>query len=137
MRFRITIVSTIFLLSSAYAFAQSSGRVSGRVLDQTGAALPGVAIDLVVNARELTTNTDDAGAYGFVDVPPGQAELTYRLLNFGVQRRSVAVKSGTAVTTNVVMTLALSADVIVTGASSFRNVADVENPAANLRARAR
>ena len=40
-------------------YAQATGRVSGRVLDQTGAALPGVAIDLVVNSRELTTTTDE------------------------------------------------------------------------------
>ena len=34
------------------AGAQASGRVIGRVLDQTGAALPGVAIDLFVNDHE-------------------------------------------------------------------------------------
>ena len=33
---------------------------------------------------------------------------------------------------NVVLTLSLSADVIVTGARTFRNVADVEDPVANL-----
>jgi hypothetical protein len=33
-------------LVSSEALAQSSGTVSGRALDQTDAALPGVAIDL-------------------------------------------------------------------------------------------
>ena len=91
------------------------GRVSGRVLDQTGAALPGVAIDLVVDARELTTVTDDAGTYRFEGVPPGSAVLTFRLLNFSVLRRTVSVTNNTAVNANVVLTLSLSADVIVTG----------------------
>ncbi len=135
MRFRIAIfLAAILLVGDAHADARSLGHVSGRVLDQTGAALPGVAIDLVlvVDAVELTTTTDGEGAYRFENVPAGRAELTYRLLNFGVQRRSVIVLDGASVTTDVVLTLSLSADVIVTAASSFRNVADVENPAANL-----
>ena len=33
--------------------------MTGRVLDQTGAALPGVTIDLLVNSRQLTAVTDE------------------------------------------------------------------------------
>ena len=112
--------------------AQVPGRVSGRVLDQTGAALPGVAIDLVVDSRELTAVTDDTGAYRFAAVPAGSAELTFRLLNFSVLRRSVSVANGASVNADVVLTLSLSADVIVTAAGTFRSVADVEDPAASL-----
>ena len=133
MRFRIpTVLWVLLLCTSVNVHAQPTGRVSGRVLDQTGAALPGVTIDLVVNSRELTAVTDDTGAYRFDAVPPGSAELTFRLLNFSVLRRSVSVTSGAAVNADVVLTLSLSADVIVTGARTFRNVADVEDPAANL-----
>ena len=97
MRFRIpTILWVLFLCTSVNVHAQPTGRVSGRVLDQTGAALPGVAIDLVVNSRELTAVTDDTGTYRFDAVPPGNAELTFRLLNFSVLRRSVSVTNGAA-----------------------------------------
>ena len=62
MRFRLaTFLTVALLLIGVSAHADTLGRVSGRVLDQTGAALPGVAIDLVLNARELTTSTDDVG----------------------------------------------------------------------------
>jgi hypothetical protein len=133
MRLRTqTILSALLLCLSANVYAQATGQVSGRVLDQTGAALPGVAIDLVVNSRELTAVTDETGAYRFDAVPSGNAELTFRLLNFSVLRRSVNVANGAAVNADVILTLALSADVIVTGAGTFRNVADVEDPAANL-----
>jgi hypothetical protein len=132
MGFRTTVFSLIFFSITLNANAQAAGRISGRVVDQTGAVLPGVAIDLVVNSRELTTTTDDAGIYRLDGVPTGDAELTFRLLNFSVLRRTVAVASGTAVTVDAVLTLSLSADVIVTGTSTFRNVADVEDPAANL-----
>ena len=120
IRFRISTVLWVLLLcTSVEAYAQAPGRVSGRVLDQTGAALPGVAIDLVVDARELTAVTDDTGAYRFDAVPPGSAELTFRLLNFSVLRRSVSVTNGASVNADVVLTLSLSADVIVTGAGRF------------------
>ena len=133
MCLRIPAISFVLLLFLAVnAHAQAPGRVSGRVLDQTGAALPGVAIDLVVNSRELTAVTDDTGAYRFDAVPSGSAELTFRLLNFSVLRRSVSVANGASVNADVVLTLSLSADVIVTGTGTFRNVADVEDPAANL-----
>ena len=133
MRFRIpTILSAVLLCCSVNITAQPTGRVNGRVLDQTGAALPGVAIDLVVNSRELIATTDDTGAYRFDTVPPGNAELTFRLLNFSVLRRTVSVASSAPVTADVVLTLSLSADVIVTAAGTFRHVADVEDPASNL-----
>jgi hypothetical protein len=133
MPFRIpTILSALLLCMTVNADAQSTGRVLGRVLDQTGAALPGVAIDLVVGSRELTATTDDTGTYRFDAVPTGTAEITFRLLNFSVLRRSVNVATSAQVTADVVLTLSLSADVIVTGTGTFRNVADVEDPASNL-----
>ena len=127
-----TTVSAILLCLGVTLSAQTTGRVNGRVLDQTGAALPGVAIDLVVNSRALTTTTDDQGAYRFDAVPTGNAELTFRRLNFSVLRRSASVASGVPVTADVILTLSLRADVVVTAAGTFRNVADVEDPAANL-----
>src|SRR5258706_15582375 len=111
MRFRIpAILSALLVCFAVNVYAQATGRVSGRVLDQTGAALPGVTIDLVINARELTTVTDATGGYRFDAVPPGSAELTFRLLNFSVRRRSVSVTGGASVNADVVLTLSLSAD---------------------------
>jgi hypothetical protein len=126
------ILFAALLWSGVSVYAQAQGRVSGRVFDQTGAALAGVAIDLVTNSGELTAVTDDTGAYRFDAVPPGGAILTFRLLNFSVVRRSVSVANGAAVNADVVLTLSLSADVIVTAAGTFRTVADVEDPAASL-----
>ena len=108
------------------------GRLAGRVVDQTGGALPGVAVDLVAGARQQTTVTDGAGGYRFDAVPPGRAEITCRLINFSVLRRAVEVSEGVSVTADVMMTLALNADVIVTGSETFRNIADAPNPAENL-----
>lgn len=126
-----TFVLGIALCATAAALAQSAGRVSGRVTDQTGAPLPGVTIDLESGSAELTAVTDSTGGYGFDAAPAGPTELTFRLINYTVIRRQVVI-AATPTTTNVVMLLALSADVVVTAQSTFRNVADVDNPAENL-----
>ena len=126
-------IAGLILTNPVAASAQTSGRISGRVLDQTGAVLPGVTIDLVVSGQELgTTTTDESGVYRFEAVPAGPAELTCRLLNFSVIRRTVAVTSGQTVAADIAMTLSLNADVVVTGSRTFRNIAEVENPAENL-----
>jgi hypothetical protein len=128
-----TTVATLFLLTAVCAEqAQAQSRVAGRVLDQTGAVLPGVAIDLVVNATKQTTTTDAGGRFRFDSVPAGDAELTFRMLDFSVLRRSLEVTSEPVVTPDVVLTLSLNADVIVTAPKTFRNLAEIENPRENL-----
>ena len=125
-------VTGLLLATAAGAAAQVPGRIEGRVLDMTGGALPGVAIDLVVGSTELTTTSDIGGQYRFEAVPAGTAELTYRVLNFSVTRRTVSVAEGELVAANIAMTLSLNADVVVTGTRTFRNLADVETPAENI-----
>ena len=133
MRDRLfTLFAAMLLASAAEAGAQPPGRVGGRVLDQTGAPLSGVAVALAIGSRELTTITDASGTYRFDGVPAGTAQLTYRLLDFSVLRRAVDVNAGNPVIADVALTLSLRADVIVTAAGTFRNVADVEDPAASL-----
>ena len=130
----VVIVAPFVLLTmlTSLADAQSIGRVSGHVVDQIGDPLPGVRIDLMVDGVEQTANTDANGRYTFDATPVGRAELTFRLLDFNVVRRTVAIRGGDNVTQDLVLTLSLSADVVVTGTSTFRNIADVENPAENL-----
>ena len=132
MPMRRAILALALLLCPHAAAAEQAGVVTGRVTDQTGAPLPGVTIDLVAGRTELNAVTDGNGGYRLDQAPIGPAELTFRLINFTVLRRQVSVVAGTPATADVVMLLALSADVIVTGQSTFRNVADVENPAENL-----
>ncbi|MGE3578267.1 MAG: TonB-dependent receptor [Vicinamibacterales bacterium] len=123
-------VATAVLASPAWS--QSPGVITGRVIDQTGGVLPGVTVDLVTVRGTTSTVSDGAGRYRFDGVAPEAAELTFRLINFGLARRTVTVPAGATVTVDVQLALALNADVVVTGTSTFRNVADVEAPAENL-----
>lgn len=108
------------------AVAQETA-VSGRVRDASGSVLPGVIVEL----GGRTTITDEQGSYRFQGIAAGAAELTFKLINFSVVRRTVEV-TGSTVIADVVLNLALSADIVVTGAATFRNLADVPNPAENL-----
>ena len=128
----ITALAAALLVGSVRPGLAQGARVSGRVLDQTGAVLPGVAIDLVVQRTELTVRTDSEGRYQFDNVPVGTVELTYRLLNFSVVRRTLKTASADVTLLDTVLSLALNADVVVTGTTTFRNIADIENPTENL-----
>ena len=72
--------------------------------------------------------TDGVDSYRFDNVPAGSAELTIRLINFSMVRRTVNVTAGAAVQANAVMLVATSADIVVTAPRTFRNLAEIENP---------
>jgi hypothetical protein len=115
-------------------FAQGGGTVTGRVLDQTEAVIPGVGVELLpAGATEMIeTLTEGDGTYRFNNVPPGSAELTFRLINFSTVRRSVVVTAGGTVNADVVLVVSASADITITAPLTFRNLAELENPAENI-----
>ncbi len=77
--------------------AAQSGSIVGRVVDQTGAGLPGVTIELTTANGETTAISDTRGEFRFDAVRSGSAELTFRLINFTLLRRTAAVRDGEVV----------------------------------------
>jgi hypothetical protein len=119
------------LLVATSAWAQAI--VVGTIRDETGSGLAGAAVELrrsAVQPRETTT--DDRGGFRFDGVAPGSVWLSVDLPNFASVRRDVVVPADGTVRVDATLSLALSADVTVTGRSTFSNLADVENPAASL-----
>ena len=131
-------IRSVMLLAAlavpATGLAQGSGAVTGRVLDQTDAAIPGVTVQLLPAATQtpIETVTDGAGTYRFVNVPTGPGELTFRLINFSAVRRDIVVTAGATVTADALMVVAASADITVTAPRTFRNLAELDNPQENL-----
>src|SRR5688572_7853520 len=119
------------LAGAAGARAQSPGSVAGRVVDQTGAALPGVSITLTGAGGVRETTTDAAGRYRLDGPASGRAELVYRQLNFSTVRKAIDLDTSPH-TVDVMLWLTLNADVVVTGERTFRNLADVAAPADSL-----
>jgi hypothetical protein len=122
------------ILVPAPASAQGAGAVSGTVRDETGGVLPGATVDLRPSGSQavLETVTDETGTYRFENVPAGPGELTFRLINFSTVRRQVVVGPGRPVTADAVMLVAASADIVITAPRTFRNLAEIDNPAENL-----
>src|SRR5688500_16357146 len=116
------------------AAAQGTGVVTGTLSDDTGGVLPGVSVTLTpagANAP-LEAVTDGVGVYRFEQVPAGPAELSFRMINFSAVRRNLTVTPGTPITANAVMFVAASADIVITAPRTFRNLAEIDNPAENL-----
>src|SRR5688572_25203234 len=132
--FRLAVAFVFLLFFYATAWAQATGTISGTVEDETGAVLPGVTVNVVVVGAPAVpeTVTDMSGAYRFEKVPAGSAELTFRLINFSSGRRTVTVTPRASTTANVRMVVAVSADIVITAPRTFRNLAEIENPAENL-----
>jgi hypothetical protein len=101
----------------------------------TGAVLPGATLEAWragAAARSVAT-TDAEGQYVLAGMDAGTYEVRASLFNFATfVSRDVVVRPGQPTVVNASLTLALNADVTVTGQRSFRNLADVEDPAANL-----
>jgi hypothetical protein len=119
-------------ITATAAFAQSATLI-GTVRDETGGALPGVSVELRLgsgNSRRTDTNAE--GAYLFDGLASGPVQLSFALVSFANARRTVTVPGSGSLRVDVVLHLALSADVVVTGKSTFTNLVDAADPAQNL-----
>ena len=133
--YRFVFIVLLFLcVPVGTAWAQGNGVVTGTVADETGGVLPGVNVTLrpAGAITALETASDGVGVYRFENVPAGQAELTFRLINFSTVRRAITVTPGAPVRADAVMLVAASADIVITAPRTFRNLAEIENPAENL-----
>lgn len=106
---RWTAAIAIALLAAVPSFAQTTGRVEGRVLDASGAVLPGTTLTLSgPNLQGVrTTTSDNEGHFRFLAVPPGSYTVKADLTGFGtVEQTNVRVALDSTVTLDLSMNLA-------------------------------
>ncbi len=118
----LLLVGFLILLLPNLLFAQTNaGSLSGRVSDNTGAALPGVTVTATNSStgfnRTVITETD--GTYRFQSLPVGTYEVLADLSGFGsVATRNVEVNVSTDRTLNVTLKQAsVKEQITVTAAS--------------------
>ncbi|MBZ0112794.1 MAG: TonB-dependent receptor [Thermoanaerobaculia bacterium] len=118
MRFTILASSLALLLTTA-AVAQTTGRLAGEARDSTGAALPGVIVTVQSPSQiggTQTTTTDGDGAFQYPRLTPGVYVVRLDLDGFVSQERS-AVEVRLNGTTELHVTMASASfgdEVIVT-----------------------
>ncbi|MGD0940198.1 MAG: carboxypeptidase regulatory-like domain-containing protein [Terracidiphilus sp.] len=104
--------------------AQYSATVQGTVTDPGGAVLPGAAVTLTNIGTGIadTTATDDVGAYHFVNLLPGDYQISVLAAGFEKALVNRHVSTDETVGVNIVLTLgAASTTVEVTSAETGLN----------------
>ena len=100
----LVLAAGLFMAGAAPALGQSTtGTITGRAVDSSGAILPGVAVSItspqmIGGSREAVT--DSLGTYRFTLVPPGVYQVKFQLASF----RALSV-DGVVVTANATMTV--------------------------------
>jgi len=100
----LVLAAGLFMAGAAPALGQSTtGTITGRAVDSSGAILPGVAVSItspqmIGGAREAVT--DSLGTYRFTLVTPGVYQVKFQLASF----RALSV-DGVVVTANATMTV--------------------------------
>ena len=131
------LAAALFGLGVSLRAEDLTAAIAGRVVDETGSGLPGVTVEAAGPAIDPARMavTDAQGAYRMSDLPAGVYRVSFRLMGFqGVARDGLTVAPGSTASLNVDATLRLSAtaDVVVTGRRTFRNLADVSESGESL-----
>lgn len=124
----LTFFTLVCALWSLSLFAQSTtaGSVTGSVIDEQGAAIPGVTVDLRGPAMQgvRTAVTDGKGEYRFSNVPPGLGyDLTATLSGFQTQtQQNFRVYLGKDAHYDITLRAAVSEAITVTAAAPLVDV---------------
>ncbi len=114
------------LLFSTAVAAQTTGSITGTVVDNSGAVLPGVTVSATSPSLMgvQTAITNESGNYRFPALPIGTYNLSYELAGFSnVRREGIIIQIGFTATLNVQLQLAtLQETVTVTGESPVVDV---------------
>ena len=117
-RFYATVFSLLFATA---AFAQTTGGLIGKVIDTTGAALPGVTVEAKSPSVQGTrsTVTDVTGTYRLALLPPGEYSVEFHLEGFApTARRSVVVSLGKDTATDITLRPAAMSEELTVSAAA-------------------
>lgn len=104
------------------AFAQQTGTISGKVVDQSGGALPGVTIEaraaVLPGPRTAVTATN--GSYQLAALPPGEYTVQFTLQGMQTVTRKAQVLLSQDVAVNVTLSIqSVSETVTVTAQAGY------------------
>ncbi|MCK6684691.1 MAG: TonB-dependent receptor [Thermoanaerobaculia bacterium] len=114
------------------AFAQTTGELTGRVMDSTNVPIAGALVEVKSPAliRPRQTGTDKEGRYRFQLLPPGTYEVMARMTGFvDAIRTDIRIPLGETITVPMTLTVTATASVEV---DTTPPLLDVENAKAGI-----
>jgi len=110
-----TLLLVLTLLAATLSAQTTTGRIDGRVADESGATIPKVKVSLANEdtgvSRETVTN--DTGDYSFLEVPVGTYTLTFDLAGFQRNvRKGVPLQLNQVLTLNTILKVGSASEVI-------------------------
>ena len=115
--FGALLIALVFARPLAAQQTVDVGSISGRVVDDSGAAVPGASVEVVHGATNIAAEevTDSAGRFRFPYLKIGKYKLTVTLTGFKAAVRQINVSAGSAFEVPVALALAsLESNVTVT-----------------------
>ncbi|HEX6190654.1 MAG TPA: TonB-dependent receptor [Pyrinomonadaceae bacterium] len=121
---RILFLVIAIAISAATAFPQSGTELRGLVTDERNANIEGADVRLRSRSGgEMSTTTDDRGAYEFRNVAPGDYVLEVKAPGFAASASRVIIQRGQTVTNDVRLSVeAINETVSVTGTGIAQTV---------------
>ena len=105
---RLVMVAWCVVLTCAPARAQQRGLITGKVVDTTGAVLPGVTITVTEQNTGFnrTLVSAETGTFAAPNLDPGVYRLTVELPGFATLKRDLTLTAGSEITLEFKMQVA-------------------------------
>lgn len=119
----------LVILLASFTYAQISGDIQVRIVDQSGASIPGA--DVSIRSRETgvtrTAITEADGVARFSQLGVGRYEIKVEFPGFAVYTAEVSVSSGTVTTVPITLELqSVDETVVVTDAATLLNTTNAQ-----------
>jgi hypothetical protein len=115
------LTAAVFFIAAGSLFAQATSTISGRVVDQEGAVLPGVTLTVANTATGVTrtTVTNEEGLYLVPALNPGTYAVRAELAGFAPQvRERIELLTGANLAVELKLSLASLSETVTVSAQS-------------------
>lgn len=105
-RFILLLIICVFTAGMAYAQLTPEGKITGRVVDNQGVALPGVAVEATSTrlVGKAVTITDANGTFRLMALPSGTFDIVFSLSGFKtLNRKSIYLELSQTLALNVTL----------------------------------
>ena len=120
LRFCAPLFLTAFLFLPAAMAQETTAGVQGVVKDPSGAVIPKASVEVtspaLIGIKKL--ETDSAGNYRFINLPPGTYSITVTASGFRTQKRTVDLAVGHSPTVDIAMEVGTTTETIEVAESS-------------------